>query len=85
MIIRPTYDSRPRRSLTQWMESRRLYDWLIAAQALECEDDVLHCRRAFSASLNHAVEPSGSWPLIFTNARAASAPLRVVQQEEVPW
>jgi phosphatidylserine decarboxylase len=26
-----TYDSRPRRSLTQWFESRRLYDWLIAA------------------------------------------------------
>jgi hypothetical protein len=26
-----TYDSRPRRSLTQWLESRRLYDWLIAA------------------------------------------------------
>jgi phosphatidylserine decarboxylase len=26
-----TYDSRPRRSLTQWMESRRLYDWLVAA------------------------------------------------------
>jgi phosphatidylserine decarboxylase len=25
-----TYDSRPRRSLTQWLESRRLYDWLIA-------------------------------------------------------
>src|SRR3954452_5534243 len=26
-----TYDSRPRRSMTQWFESRRLYDWLIAA------------------------------------------------------
>ena len=26
-----TYDSRPRRSLTQWLESRRLYDWLVAA------------------------------------------------------
>jgi phosphatidylserine decarboxylase len=26
-----TYDSRPRRSLTQWLESRRAYDWLIAA------------------------------------------------------
>jgi phosphatidylserine decarboxylase len=26
-----TYDSRPRRSLTQWLESRRFYDWLIAA------------------------------------------------------
>ena len=26
-----TYDSRPRRSLTQWLESRRLYDWIIAA------------------------------------------------------
>jgi phosphatidylserine decarboxylase len=26
-----TYASRPRRSLTQWLESRRLYDWLIAA------------------------------------------------------
>jgi phosphatidylserine decarboxylase len=26
-----TYDSRPRRSLTQWLESCRLYDWLIAA------------------------------------------------------
>ncbi len=26
-----TYDSRPRRSLTQWLESRRLYDWMIAA------------------------------------------------------
>jgi phosphatidylserine decarboxylase len=26
-----TYDSRPRRSFTQWFESRRLYDWLIAA------------------------------------------------------
>jgi len=26
-----TYDSRPRRSLTQWLQSRRLYDWLIAA------------------------------------------------------
>jgi phosphatidylserine decarboxylase len=25
-----TYDSRPRRSLTQWLESRRSYDWLIA-------------------------------------------------------
>src|SRR3981081_2861503 len=25
------YDSRPRRSLTQWLESRRLYDWMIAA------------------------------------------------------
>jgi phosphatidylserine decarboxylase len=26
-----TYDSRPRRSLTGWLESRRLYDWMIAA------------------------------------------------------
>jgi phosphatidylserine decarboxylase len=26
-----TYDSRPHRSLTQWLESRRAYDWLIAA------------------------------------------------------
>ena len=26
-----TYDSRPRRSLTQWLASRRLYDWLVAA------------------------------------------------------
>jgi phosphatidylserine decarboxylase len=26
-----TYDSRPRRSITQWLESRRLYDWLVAA------------------------------------------------------
>ena len=26
-----TYDSRPRRSLTQWMESSRTYDWLVAA------------------------------------------------------
>jgi phosphatidylserine decarboxylase len=26
-----TYDSRPRRSATQWLESRRLYDWVIAA------------------------------------------------------
>src|SRR4051812_42669134 len=26
-----TYDSRPRRSVTQWLESRRAYDWLIAA------------------------------------------------------
>jgi phosphatidylserine decarboxylase len=26
-----TYDSRPRRSVTQWLESRRLYSWLIAA------------------------------------------------------
>jgi phosphatidylserine decarboxylase len=26
-----TYDSRPRRSLTQWLESSRAYDWLIAA------------------------------------------------------
>jgi phosphatidylserine decarboxylase len=26
-----TYDTRPRRSLTQWLESSRLYDWLIAA------------------------------------------------------
>jgi phosphatidylserine decarboxylase len=26
-----TYDSRPRRSLTQWLESNRLYDWLVAA------------------------------------------------------
>ena len=25
-----TYASRPRRSLTQWLESRRSYDWLIA-------------------------------------------------------
>jgi phosphatidylserine decarboxylase len=26
-----TYDSRPQRSLTQWMQSSRAYDWLIAA------------------------------------------------------
>jgi hypothetical protein len=26
-----TYESRPRRSLTQWVESSRVYDWLIAA------------------------------------------------------
>jgi phosphatidylserine decarboxylase len=26
-----TYDSRPHRSLTQWLESSRSYDWLIAA------------------------------------------------------
>jgi phosphatidylserine decarboxylase len=26
-----TYDSRPRRSLTQWLESSRTYDWLLAA------------------------------------------------------
>jgi len=26
-----TYDSHPRRSFTQWLESRRLYDWLVAA------------------------------------------------------
>jgi phosphatidylserine decarboxylase len=26
-----TYESRPRRSLTQWLESNRLYDWLVAA------------------------------------------------------
>jgi phosphatidylserine decarboxylase len=25
-----TYDSRPRRSITQWLESRRLYDWAVA-------------------------------------------------------
>jgi phosphatidylserine decarboxylase len=25
-----TYDSRPRRSLTQWLESRRVYDWAVA-------------------------------------------------------
>jgi phosphatidylserine decarboxylase len=26
-----TYETRPRRSLTQWLESNRLYDWLVAA------------------------------------------------------
>ena len=26
-----TYDSKPRRSLTQWLESEPLYDWLLAA------------------------------------------------------
>jgi phosphatidylserine decarboxylase len=26
-----TYDSLPRRSITQWLESRPLYDWLVAA------------------------------------------------------
>ncbi len=25
-----TYESRPRRSLTQWLESEPLYDWLLA-------------------------------------------------------
>jgi phosphatidylserine decarboxylase len=26
-----TYETRPRRSLTQWLESNRVYDWLVAA------------------------------------------------------
>jgi len=26
-----TYESRPRRSLNQWLESEPLYDWLLAA------------------------------------------------------
>jgi hypothetical protein len=30
-IYAAIYDTRPRRSMTQWLESRRLNDWLIAA------------------------------------------------------
>ena len=34
-----TYDSRPRRSLTQWIESWRSYDWLIAVYQNKCSGD----------------------------------------------
>ena len=59
-----TYDSRPRRSLTQWLESRRSYDWLIAVyqnSRWECSGDrALH----FQAQDQHVGVQVGQVPIV---------------------
>jgi phosphatidylserine decarboxylase len=56
-----TYDSRPRRSLTQWLESRRLYDWLIAAY----QDSPWSIRAIEPFIAKHKIDLSEFKPVIY--------------------
>src|SRR5262249_7350492 len=56
-----TYDSRPRRSLTQWLESSRAYDWLLAAY-----QDTAMSRRAITPFIaRHGIDMSEFKPVIY--------------------
>lgn len=56
-----TYDSRPRWSLTQWLESRRLYDWLIAVY----QDSPWSTRAIEPFVVKHKIDLSEFKPVIY--------------------
>ena len=56
-----TYDSLPRRSVTQWLESRRLYDWLVAAY----QDSPRSCRAIEPFIAKHHIDLSEFKPVIY--------------------
>jgi len=56
-----TYDSRPRRSLTQWLESNRIYDWLIAAY----QDGPWSVRAIQPFIARHRIDMSEFKPVIY--------------------
>jgi len=56
-----TYDSRPHRSMTQWLESSRLYDWLVAAY-----QNSAWSKRAISPFIKkHQIDMSEFKPVIY--------------------
>ena len=64
-----TYDSRPRRSLTQWLESRRLYDWLVAAY----QNSSWSAREIEPFIAKHRIDMSEFKPQIFRSLPTFSA------------
>jgi phosphatidylserine decarboxylase len=56
-----TYDSRPRRSLTQWLQSRRLYDWFIAAY----QDSRLSVRDIEPFISKHKIDLTDFKPVVY--------------------
>jgi phosphatidylserine decarboxylase len=56
-----TYDSRPHRSITQWLESRRLYDWLVAAY----QDSPWSVRAIGPFIAKHHIDMSEFKPVIY--------------------
>jgi phosphatidylserine decarboxylase len=56
-----TYESRPRRSLTQWLESEPLYDWLLAAY----QNSRRSARQIEPFVKRHSIEMSEFKPVLY--------------------
>jgi phosphatidylserine decarboxylase len=56
-----TYESKPRRSLTQWLESEPLYDWLVAAY----QDTARSARNIEPFIKSHDIDMSEFKPVIY--------------------